>query len=382
MIDAGTTPPDVPVPALTAYVRSLLEDESAAIIAHGWSPLAFAPLSRITAGLYRCAGTARSRGAVAPWSLIVKALHPPGGPETTPDDPHYWKREALVYPSGVLDGLPDGLAAPRCLGVEWPREDIAWIWMEDVAHETAGRWPVERFAEAARHLGRWNGGYLAGPSIPDHPWLSRRYLDRRCARAGPFIGRFAETDRWPEPFGRVEASALGAGVRRLWSERGRLSAALASLPATLCHFDANRGNLFSRARSEGTTETVVIDWAFTGHGVAGQDLAQLVLGPLTDFELGPSDLPLLDDEAFAGYLAGLRDAGWAGDAARVRLGFTVAAALQWCFGPLLGLAITSGGLDALVSKWRRPADELVDRWCALTTYALRLADEARTLLEG
>ncbi|MEZ4572357.1 MAG: hypothetical protein R2849_18980 [Thermomicrobiales bacterium] len=43
----------------------------------------------------------------------------------------YWKREVLVYSSGILDHLPDGLRAPDCYGVE-DSDTVARIWLEDL----------------------------------------------------------------------------------------------------------------------------------------------------------------------------------------------------------------------------------------------------------
>ena len=47
--------------------------------------------------------------------------------------------------------------------------------------------------------------------------------------------------------------------------------------------------------------------------------------------IAPRDL---DAACFAGYVTGLREAGWAGDERVVRLGFTAAAALRYSVGTL------------------------------------------------
>ena len=68
-------------------------------------------------GVYRFIGTGEDQGKRMPWSLVLKAFEAPaqGGGV---GDWNYWKREAMAYRSGLLDDLPGGTAAPRCLGVE------------------------------------------------------------------------------------------------------------------------------------------------------------------------------------------------------------------------------------------------------------------------
>jgi hypothetical protein len=49
-------------------------------------------------------------------SLILKAVGPASG-SLEPSTWGYWKREALVYQSGLLNDLPGDLITPRCLGI-------------------------------------------------------------------------------------------------------------------------------------------------------------------------------------------------------------------------------------------------------------------------
>jgi hypothetical protein len=134
----------------------------------------------VTAGVYRLrgrghagAGRARpARGAPAgaggdePWSAVLKILRLPGGLADerrarlcTPSHPDYWRREALVYRSRVLRGLPRGLGAPRCFAVEERGDGTVWLWLEDVVDayrgaDGVGAWPFpDRFLLAARLWG-------------------------------------------------------------------------------------------------------------------------------------------------------------------------------------------------------------------------------------
>jgi hypothetical protein len=134
-----------------------------------------------TAGVYRITGAAIDHKAgnqtALPWSVILKVIsaRTPGSHAFFRDEAHplYWKREALVYQSGLLDDLPGGLRAPLCYAVEEKDADTAWLWLEDVKDASRKGWRVEDYAHAARCLGRFNGAYLVGRPMPSFPWLVR-----------------------------------------------------------------------------------------------------------------------------------------------------------------------------------------------------------------
>jgi len=58
-------------------------------------------------------GTARVGAAERPWSAVLKVVAPAAG-QDDPADGLYWRREALLYGSGLLDDLPGRVCAPRC----------------------------------------------------------------------------------------------------------------------------------------------------------------------------------------------------------------------------------------------------------------------------
>ncbi len=130
-----------------------------------------------TRGVYRVAGTGRDQDREVEWSLILKVLSltPEGRALGVSEQEHvlYWKREALVYQSDLLDDLPGGLRGPRCYAITEQPDESVWLWLEDVKDLYGPRWPLEQYARAAHHLGQMNGAYLAGRSLPDYPWLVR-----------------------------------------------------------------------------------------------------------------------------------------------------------------------------------------------------------------
>jgi hypothetical protein len=269
---------------LTPVVRRVLRSDAAVVRDWEVDPLAGGIGVMMGAGVpYRIAGTAHELGVERPWSLVLKVLRPPSGEATDfnhpdPAHPTYWKREAFVYRSGMLDGLPPGLAAPACFGVvEHP--DGVWLWLEEVVDALGPRWPLAAFGDAARHLGRFNGAYLAGRPLPVVPWLSAGILRPRGERCISFWDRFAEWRVRPR-VQRVWPGSMADRVLRLWTEREELLAALDRLPQVLCHADAGRYNLFARRGDDGAPETVAIDWAFLGRGAVGEECAPLVMASI------------------------------------------------------------------------------------------------------
>jgi hypothetical protein len=368
---------------LAPMVRELL-DESEAVIVGEWTCRPLGGGAGEGIGLYRVSGLARARGATHPWALVVKVCAATDGA-----DPGAWDypaREGLAYGSGLLAALPGGLSTPRCLAVEAQPDGTSRLWLEAVTDAHPGPWPLDRYAVVARDLGRFNGAYLAGAPLPEQPWLSRGWLRDFVEPSGPNV---ADLERLAGPGAsplvrQLYLSPVVSEITRLWTEREQFLAALDRLPRTFCHQDAFRRNLLHRAGPEGE-ELVAVDWAYASHGAVGEELGQLVVASLFFFEtvgIAPREL---DAACFAGYMAGLREAGWAGDERLVRLGFTAAAALRHTVG-LLGqiVPVVSDPTlrPAMEELFGRPLEEVAAAWAELWPFQFELAEEARALLAG
>jgi hypothetical protein len=366
---------------LAPMVCELL-DESEAVIVGEWTCRPLGGGAGEGIGLYRISGLARVRGATHPWALVVKVCAATDGA-----DPGAWDypaREGLAYGSGLLAALPGGLSTPRCLAVEAQPDGTSRLWLEAVTDAHPGPWPLDRYAVVARDLGRFNGAYLAGAPLPEQPWLSRGWLRDFVEPSGPNV---ADLERLAGPGAsplvrQLYLSPVVSEITRLWTEREQFLAALDRLPRTFCHQDAFRRNLLHRAGPEGE-ELVAVDWAYASHGAVGEELGQLVVASLFFFEtvgIAPREL---DAACFAGYMAGLREAGWAGDERLVRLGFTAAAALRHTVG-LLGqiVPVVSDPTlrPAMEELFGRPLEEVVGAWAELWPFQFELAEEARALL--
>lgn len=325
-------------------------------------------------------GVARACAAERPWSVVLKVLAPVAGQEDSAQIA-YWKREALLRSSGLLDDLSGGLRAPRCYGCDERADGTVWLWLEHVREEREHAWPLVRWGLAARHFGRFNGAYLAGKPLPNVPWLGGRRLRTWLERHRPLVERIeaapgipAVRGWWPRPV--VDA------ILRLWGERDAFCDALERLPQTFCHGDAIRRNLFARRAADGTEETVAIDWEHAGHYVAGEEVGQTLSVAAAFYDVEPGDLPALDEALFAGYLAGLRDAGWRGDPRQVRCAYAAHAALRNAFNAVGASVPDETGRAGALRNYGRTWEELAERRAEVRPFLLARADEARGLLDS
>lgn len=354
----------------------------------------------VSGGVYRVAGSGNDAGRSVSWSLILKIVQSPEGAEPRPgywpgvflptdgldSPPMYWKREPLAYQSGLLDDLPAGPAAPRCFAVLEQSPSIYWLWLEEIADAYAGRWTLARYADTARQLGRFNGAYLAGRPLPDHPWLGyrwmRAWLEQIAQQGG--MQRIVSAARQQPAVRPAFPRSMAERLVHLWRERELFLAALDRVPQTLCHRDAFPANLFARCSPDGREELLAVDWSFVGIGPVGEEIPSLVAIPPPP-EMGGVGPAELQQPVFEGYIQGLREAGWNGDVAVVRLGYAASAALRYsCLtaGVVLLNAIEPNLRAAMEQRHGRPIEEVLKQQAALFSFCLELADEARELMRG
>jgi hypothetical protein len=328
-------------------------------------------------------GTARDRGVEATWSAVLKLFPVPSaehGPANNPTSNEYWRREIATYESTIAGELPEGLAMPRChIVVE--AGSPAQLWIEFVPDDST--WSVERYALAARHLGRFSGPYLLGRPLPAYPWLVRGWLRNRADSQAPFWASLDE-HRSHQLFDLVLPGDAADRARALFAEREVFLGVLDRLPHCLAHQDASQRNLLSRTNPRGQTETVALDWAYTGVAPIGTEASALGFSDaMWGNGVAVDDLPVFDAAIFEGYLAGLRDAGWSGDPRFVRLGHALNTAFR--FGPALIVprwAVTAPEQQrrALADSIGEPYENLLARYGQMQPYVLGLADQARALI--
>jgi hypothetical protein len=279
---------------------------------------------------------------------------------------NYWKRELYVYQSGLLEKLPDGLAAPHCYGAAEQPGNIAWLWLENISDSLGGVWPVERYALTARHLGRLNGIYSTVRPLPAHPWLGMNLIQQWGAEFQPQW----QSLPWEHPLILARYPRGNSFQRLLW-EYKRFQAALNLLPRTICHGDTYPTNFMSRRLADGQEQTVALDWALVNIGPIGDDLGQLVFGA----HMGLKEVKLADitQTLFDSYMQGLQDSGCYLEPKQVRFGFTTSAALRvGSFQIYL--------LSEELEQAGEPVREVVEHSAAPNCFEVAMADEAFELL--
>ncbi len=322
---------------ITPLVRQLLQDQSAIVLDCTRQPLEGGFSGSL---LYRFRGQAQSAGQIKRWSVILKVISLENGGQT-PETRDYWKREVLLYQSTLLEQLPSDLIAPRCYLISEYEGEEYWLWLEDMLSTqdlttvnsdvngavNGDAWSPEQYQIAANHLGQMNGLYWARRPLPQQTWLKRSDIRLQLARAEAGISQLPQLRHAPS-FAPLLTEERVAQIQRLWAERERLLAALERLPQTFCHGDAFRFNLIARRSAVGQTQTVALDWGMAGIAPIGEEIVPLFAFSLIFVKFEIERIPQLDRLIFAGYLEGLRSAGWQGDEKLVRFAFTASAALK------------------------------------------------------
>lgn len=369
---------------LTQVARQSLNAPDLRLADWSVAPLRHEKVLETTGGLYRFQGNGWIGSQKMPWSAILKIVLRPEEGCDMPQELCYWRREPLVYQSEMLAALPEPIHAPRCYGVS-QHADGNWIWLEDIQESADTDWSLEQFQRAARRLGQFAGAYLTGTPIPNFPWLCGS-LFRAFYADGDWWARFTDptsaNNAWQRSLVQaVYPEALRARVLRIWSEKREWIAANERLPQVFCHNDAHRRNLLWR-QDAGQEALVAIDWAFCGPGGLGNDLGELIGTSLSYFAFDPSRAGELETAVLAGYISGLRDAGWEGDTRLARLGYLIALALYWGGTLPCEVALAQPGESRVnvEAKYGRSLSDILPGWRQLAEFALDRADEARRLM--
>lgn len=373
--------------AITAVLHQVLEREEDEPLQ--WQARKIAHITgAATVGVYRLTGKGRDQYGERNWSLILKMLGrtPAGKIAAGGEQEHvlYWKREALVYQSELLNDLPGGLRGPRCYAITEPGDDSAWLWLEDVQDLYGARWPLAQYARAARCLGEMNGAYLAGRPLPTFPWLVRSGSPRGLLEHYGWMWKTVQDPAtWQHPLLRATFPIpIAERLWRLWQDRHMLLNILERLPQTFCHMDAWHDNLIATPGTEGEHRLLAIDWAYAGLSTIATDIGDLMAPSFGLFKVEPCDPQTLDRTIFESYLEGLTVSGWQGNQRMVRCAFTLFTSLKYgCLLFWLHRIIDESQHASWEQRTNHPLDKCLQNQAALIYYLLDLVDEGRRLIE-
>jgi hypothetical protein len=324
------------------------------------------PLNGVTASI-------RREGDVVHKVLTRRRAAPPHWAAS--DDPrhwNYWRREALVYESGLPQRL--GLAAPALLDLaETPDGDLA-LQLEYVEGRHGAALTIDDLSATAHALGNSQGR----PELPAEPWLSRSFVRTYSGTRAVDWALLEDGAAWRQPLMSAHFSPdLRAGLVRLRARREWLLSLIERLPRTVCHLDVWPNNLIRRPSGE----IVLLDWAFTGDGALGEDVGNLIPDSVLDLLFPHDALDELDGRLTRAYVRGLRNAGSDVDERIVRLGICASAVkYDW----LTIYCLEHAGATAHADYGRASTVDAHARYAARAAalaLCVRWADEAEQLAD-
>lgn len=311
-------PADVDDTTLAGLVTDQLGTPVSGLISCEVSRVAYDIPAITTAGRWWVRGEAETPGGPVPYAFFVKLVQAwsrsplfaqvPEEHRAVAASAFPWRTEAAVYRSELAARLPEGLRMPRAHAVRIIDEESYALWLEAVpVAESAGAWTPDRFARAARLLGRLSASPAIDPltDVAEFALSADLYLRGRLSiQVLPLL----RSDIWGHPaLGRAFDEGLRA---RLLSAADRLPALVAELDAMPCraaHGDACQNNLL--VPDDAPDELVLIDFGLWNRLPVGYDLGQLLVGEVQLGRAPARELPDVDATIVPAYLTGLAAEG-------------------------------------------------------------------------
>jgi hypothetical protein len=262
--------------------------------------------------------------------------------------------------------MPDGLRAPHLHAVVDLGDDRCAVWQEDVAHDL-GSWDLDRYARAARLLGRWNARSTTPEALAVMGDLPPGYALRAYVRLSVVprgLGPLEDDALWSHPW-LADHGDLRVRLRELGTRLPALLDALDAARQCAPHGDAGPHNLLCPVDDPGTL--VAIDVSFRSGAPLGADLGQLLVG-LVHAGLRPATgLPATAETILAAYTAGLHDEGLDDQDDAAARGFATSVLLRSGFDGLPYGLLEAGTDEARTTFGERVAMTrfLIDQFRAL-----------------
>ncbi|KAA1191588.1 phosphotransferase [Paenibacillus sp. B2(2019)] len=272
-----------------------------------------------TAGIFHLQGIALINNEQLPWSIILKIIKSDSVEKEDPAHHNYWRREALVFESKILDELPSSIQAPKCYLVEEQVDGTVWLWMERIDGGYAHT--KERFDFIAEQLGRFNGAYLNVKNIPDAKWICRSWLKSWTTASKMYA---PNPEEYIHQLLRDNEKNLWTWFKDFTNQIDSNLNALHRLPRVLAHQDLSQMNMLLTQ----TGELVLIDWQFMSISGLGEDLGKM-FGVNMSLGVIPIDrYEEFKESLFHSYIKGLKASGWQGDESLARYGYCLSTALR------------------------------------------------------
>jgi hypothetical protein len=303
---------DVTDAQLAAMVADLLHEDEVELMDSQARVVDYDLPAITTAGRWWVSGHAATPCAKAPYRLFVKQVQcwsrspffefvpeklRDWAAATVP-----WRTEADVYRSDLVRLLPEGLSAPRALGVFDLDELSSSVWLEEVPLRPA-TWDTQRYERAAYLLGRFSAspGLAALGNLRHVEWTMTTYATGRLAVQ--VVPELMGDEVWQHPLCAAFDDELKDRLRAAAARSPDLAAEADALPTMLSHGDACPNNLLATTASD---DFVMIDFGYLGDAPIAFDLSQLLIGDVQIGRRSAEGLAELDEAIVAAYVAGLR----------------------------------------------------------------------------
>ncbi|UNK20278.1 phosphotransferase [Paenibacillus sp. N3/727] len=276
-------------------------------------------LNFTTKGIYHLYGFLETNKEQLPWSIILKVIKPDSEEKDDIKHHNYWRREALLFESKLLDNLSGYIKAPNTYLVEEQNDGTIWLWMEQVnglfAHSQ------EQFNFIAHRLGMFNAEYLTAKAIPDEIWVCKSWLKSWTTSSRKYA---ANPESYINQLQDEEIKYIWKWFKELTEEINEKLASLSNLPRVLAHQDLGQKNMILTPNDQ----LVLIDWQFMSISGIGEDLGKM-FGANMSLGIIPTDqYEAYRDSLFYSYIKGMRDMGWEGDERLARYGYCISTALR------------------------------------------------------
>ncbi|GKU78420.1 phosphotransferase [Paenibacillus sp. L3-i20] len=285
--------------------------------------LSYDTLNFTTSGIFHLHGFASIMKERLPWSIIVKVIKSDSAEKDQLEHHNYWRREALIFESKLLDELPDCIQAPKSYLVEEQQDGTIWLWMEHIVGQYACS--QHQFNFIARQLGRFNGAYLNGRELPKQEWICREWLKSWTTASQIYAPK---SEAYIERLDKDNERSIWTWFQSFSQQLESNVSSLAKLPRVLAHQDLSQMNMLLVQDHNNKDGIVLIDWQFMSISGVGEDLGKM-FGLTMGLGIIPShQYDALQSSLFDAYMLGLRDMGWQGDERLARYGFCLATALR------------------------------------------------------
>lgn len=308
---------------LTTCVKQIIGESNIEIVSYTCNDLNYKTPNFTTAGIFHLQGIASMNHEQLPWSIIIKIIKSDSEEKDNPHHHNYWRREALVFQSKILEELPGYIKTPKCYLVEEHEDGMVWLWMERIEGEYAST--KQQFDFIAEQIGRFNGAYLMGEKIPEEKWICKGWLTSWITSSRRYA---PNPEDYIDHLNNEQERSVWTWFESFTTQTDRLLNTLSHLPGVLAHQDLSQMNMLLGKNHVEEGRLALIDWQFMSISGIGEDLGKM-FGVNMSLGIIPAHLfEEYKESLFNANITGLKSTGWQGDERQARYGYCLSTSLR------------------------------------------------------